>query len=252
VGSGDGKYFGVNPNITAIGCDRSIKLLEVSRDPSNETFCCDAVSLPFVSDMFDATVCIAVLHHLSTVERRYAVLSELVRITRPGGQIMIQAWALEQGEDSKKVFDTQDTMVPWKLNKRFLLQAEDGMVPVEVEPAVVSEVKGKGKKNKASYSTPEEEETTLTASELEQLTGHCKHVKEEKGGDLIFQRYCHVYKEGELENLCSSIPNCSIEETGWDKGNWFVRLAKTSDDRLLNSGVGRDTVIPVLKPRTVV
>lgn len=29
IGSGDGKYFSVNPNITVIGCDRSLKLLEV-------------------------------------------------------------------------------------------------------------------------------------------------------------------------------------------------------------------------------
>jgi alkylated DNA repair protein alkB family protein 8 len=29
IGSGDGKYFGVNENITTIGCDRSLKLLQV-------------------------------------------------------------------------------------------------------------------------------------------------------------------------------------------------------------------------------
>eukprot|EP01041_Mallomonas_annulata_P005704 gene5704-11510_t len=28
IGSGDGKYFGVNPNVITIGCDRSMKLLE--------------------------------------------------------------------------------------------------------------------------------------------------------------------------------------------------------------------------------
>ncbi len=30
IGCGDGKYFGVNPGIVSIGCDRSSKLLEVS------------------------------------------------------------------------------------------------------------------------------------------------------------------------------------------------------------------------------
>ena len=34
---------------------------------------------------------LAVLHHLSTVDRRYAVLSELIRITKPYGTVMIQA-----------------------------------------------------------------------------------------------------------------------------------------------------------------
>lgn len=111
VGSGDGKYFGVNPNIVSMGCDRSIKLLEVSREPHHETFCCDAVTLPFRSNAFDATLCIAVLHHLSSVDRRYAVISELVRITRPGGRVMLQAWAYEQGKESKHAFQSQDTMV---------------------------------------------------------------------------------------------------------------------------------------------
>jgi hypothetical protein len=29
IGSGDGKYFGINPDIFSIGCDRSLKLLQV-------------------------------------------------------------------------------------------------------------------------------------------------------------------------------------------------------------------------------
>ena len=58
IGSGDGKYFGVNPGVISIGCDRSIKLLEVSHSSEYETFCCDAVKLPLTSDTFDATLCI--------------------------------------------------------------------------------------------------------------------------------------------------------------------------------------------------
>lgn len=111
VGSGDGKYFGVNPDIISIGCDRSLRLLEVSHEDGHETFACDAVTLPFISNSFDATMCIAVLHHLASVDRRFAVISELVRITHVGGTIFIQAWALEQGEGSKRSFDKQDQMV---------------------------------------------------------------------------------------------------------------------------------------------
>ena len=32
--------------------------------------------------------------------------------------------------------------------------------------------------------------------------GRCEHVVEE-GDQLLFQRYCHVYQQGELEDLCS-------------------------------------------------
>ena len=59
-------------------------------------------------------------------------------------------------------------------------------------------------------------------------------------------------REGELENLCSSIPNCEISESGWDKGNWFVRLTKICDERLAGSGVSDVVSIPTLKARSVV
>ena len=46
-------------------------------------------------------ICIAVIHHLSTVSRRLAALKELTRIVRPGGRILISVWALEQNFEKK-------------------------------------------------------------------------------------------------------------------------------------------------------
>jgi len=277
VGSGDGKYFGLNPGILSIGCDRSLKLLEVSHSIDFDTFCCDAVKLPFRSDLFDATLCIAVLHHLSTLDRRFAVISELVRITKPGGTIMIQAWALEQGRDSKRIFESQDTMVPWRLNKRFLLPADSEDADNAVSGGV-SEVKETIKST--GYRTPvmPGDDTTKVASAntdsgddgnnnqssihihhaaIEQKVedavsdashGPCKHVREDHG-DLVFQRYCHVYKQGELEGICSSVPCCRIIESGWDKGNWFIQLEKFDDDRIHAIGCGPESNLPILQSR---
>ncbi len=39
---------------------------------------------------------VAVLHHLSTIERRQKAISELIRVTKPGGKIFIEVWAKEQ------------------------------------------------------------------------------------------------------------------------------------------------------------
>jgi ubiquinone/menaquinone biosynthesis C-methylase UbiE len=115
IGSGDGKYFGLNPSCLSIGCDRSLKLLEVSKNVSFESFCCDAVKVPFRSDIFDAVICIAVLHHMASIDRRVSVVRELLRICRVGGRVMLQAWAMEQESGSKKNFSEQDVLVPWKL-----------------------------------------------------------------------------------------------------------------------------------------
>ena len=81
-------------------------------------------------------------------------------------------------------------------------------------------------------------------------SGPCQHVQEEEQtGDLVFQRYCHVYKEGELEEICSGIPGCRIVESGWDRGNWFVQLEKFADRRLDGVPDGPESAIPVLPTR---
>jgi hypothetical protein len=74
--------------------------------------------------------------------------------------------------------------------------------------------------------------------------GKCEHVKEDRG-QLVFQRYCHVYKRGELEDLCSRIPHCRILESGWDKGNWFVHLMKAKDARLMRSQEAEIAPLPI-------
>jgi len=197
VGSGDGKYFGLNKGVTCIGCDRSWTLLQVSKEPGHEAFCCDAVKLPLVSDTFDAVICVAVLHHLASKDRRVAAIRELVRITRPGGKILIQAWAQEQAEESRHVFEEQDVLVPWRLQQRFF-------VPSGECPASAAN----------SFSD-----------------GPCQHAEEDGQNGLVFQRFCHVYKKGELEDLCSHVPCCKVTESGWDTGNHFVQLEKFADHR---------------------
>lgn len=44
----------------------------------------------------DYVISVAVIHHFSTEERRLEAINELVRITKPGGTILIYVWAFEQ------------------------------------------------------------------------------------------------------------------------------------------------------------
>lgn len=269
IGAGDGKYFGLNPDLFLLGCDRSVKLLEVSYDKAYEVFCCDAVKLPLRSDIFDATLCIAVLHHLATIDRRVAAIRELVRITRPGGSVMIQAWAMEQGEDSKRQFEEQEVMVPWKLVPRFFQNENDNknekVEIVKIKQNVLTKqnipcrnwnktgtcifgdtcyyIHGNEIINENNNDEIVKKEKIINNNievndnkdkihdEFTSPEGKCEHVIE-KEGNLIFQRYCHVYKKGELEALCACVPGCKLIESGWDKGNWFVELEKIVDKRL--------------------
>jgi hypothetical protein len=53
------------------------------------------------------------------------------------------------------------------------------------------------------------------------------------GGELItYRRYCHLYKEWELEGLLQQLSpmyEFEIVERGYEKGNWFIRVRKTAD-----------------------
>lgn len=74
----------------------------------------DILQIPFTDGQFDAVMSIAVIHHLERRADRVAAIKELVRITKPGGKILIYVWAFEQPESSKRKFTSQDEMVPFK------------------------------------------------------------------------------------------------------------------------------------------
>ena len=41
-----------------------------------------------------------------------------------------------------------------------------------------------------------------------------------------FHRFYHVFQQGELEALCSSVSGCVVERSYYDQGNWCIVLQK--------------------------
>lgn len=70
---------------------------------------------PLKGEVFDAVISIAVIHHLSTHQRRVQAVRELIRLTKRGGRILVLCWAFEQ----EKKFDTQDVFVEWNNQKKY-------------------------------------------------------------------------------------------------------------------------------------
>ena len=86
-----------------IGTDRSFSLSAISRSNGHEISTCDITKMPFRGNVFDGIVCISVIHHLATETRRIKALKELARLLKPGGKMLITAWALEN--EYRKVND---------------------------------------------------------------------------------------------------------------------------------------------------
>lgn len=54
-------------------------------------------------------------------------------------------------------------------------------------------------------------------------------INEEKQ-TVVYKRYYHVFKKGELEGLIVSIPNCRVVDSYYDHANWAVRILKTAEE----------------------
>jgi len=193
IGCGNGKNAGAcfEAGSFCVACDISLKLVEIAhretRDMACDAFGADALTLPIRSNSLDAALCIAVLHHISTPERRLRTVSECVRVLRPGGEALFYAWALEQREFESRSghrFETPDVLVPFHFRTHGEYYDE------------------------ASLEAP----------------SHA--VVDTAKRALVLQRFCHVYAEGELEAIVAQLDGVRIRKTYYDQGNWAVIVTK--------------------------
>lgn len=96
-----------------------------------DVLCSSMHPCPFRPGVFDAALCIAVIHHFSSPERRMEAIRQLLRLVKSkGGVVLIYVWALPRGgkpsssSASQKRwesidYDTGDALVPWQMNAKF-------------------------------------------------------------------------------------------------------------------------------------
>ncbi|KAH8888213.1 S-adenosyl-L-methionine-dependent methyltransferase, partial [Thozetella sp. PMI_491] len=229
VGCGNGKYLGVNPNVFLVGSDRSASLVALARqhgqpvqgpaghvhlrggqgtaaDPSaassaadTEVLVADGLSLPFRSRTMDFAICVAVLHHLSTRERRQQAIRHLLDcIRRPDRQetdgsrgALLYVWALEQGTSRRgwEEGGEQDLLVPWVMKSQQQKRAK--------------------RKGGDEAAAGEDQAPSEDGSEKR---------------DQTFQRYYHLYREGELEEDVRAVGG-RVLRNGYDRDNWWAIAA---------------------------
>ncbi|KAI5150515.1 tRNA (uracil-5-)-methyltransferase TRM9 [Enteropsectra breve] len=98
-GCGNGRQF-IAPNI--IGLDYSPSLLMAARGKPNIGLVRGTVlSLPFRSKCFDIVLSIAVVHHLSTEERRMQCMDEMHRVLKDDGRCLLYAWHVDSSKKKK-------------------------------------------------------------------------------------------------------------------------------------------------------
>lgn len=119
-GCGNGKYLSTRNDLQWTGMDYCSSLLEVAQLKSKQDVLqANALQIPFKSCSFQAILSIAVLHHLSTFERRLQMLKEIIRVLEVGGRAILTTWAMEQECLSKTIhkwtcITGTDYIIPWQ------------------------------------------------------------------------------------------------------------------------------------------
>jgi SAM-dependent methyltransferase len=74
-----------------VGADPSEGMLQIMRGraPQVRAVCASGTDLPFDAGVFDLVVTVAALHHIAAPDAVRATLSEMVRVCRPGGRIVV-------------------------------------------------------------------------------------------------------------------------------------------------------------------
>ena len=99
----------------SIGCDFSAELVRIcALQMGMQAQSADVMVLPYRVGVFDAALSIAVLHHVSSADRRRLLIAETLRVLRPGGKALIYAWAKDQKRGrSGHIFASADVFVPF-------------------------------------------------------------------------------------------------------------------------------------------
>lgn len=117
LGCGNGKnmqYLLRNGHSNVIGCDISTSFVEICKKKRLNVIEANIMNLPYEDNTFDYIICIAVLHHLETEEDRLKGISEMMRILKPDGKILITVSSYESPFYKNMDMSRQDVLVPWK------------------------------------------------------------------------------------------------------------------------------------------
>lgn len=202
-----------------IASDISMELAKIAAERGFQVVGADVTRLPFRSGAFECVLCIAVLHHLSTRERRLAACAECCRLLAVGGRALFYAWAQEQeGSDAAGGGGagqaSSSAVAGGYSGHRF--SAPDVLVPFHVPKAQVAD-------DGSANSIPAATERAADAKGGGTSAWPAHDVHDDAKGTIVFQRYCHVYCRGELEELFGPLVasgEVEIEETWYDCGNW--------------------------------
>ena len=170
------------------------------------------------------------------MERRIKAIKELCRITKVGGKVLVTVWAFEKEFDKvismfylwtpphfgislntnlqRRYGTQQDVLVPWYMQKIFIQQGTG------------DDIGGSGG---SSSSTGSMDSSKKRVDEVDTnsvpTASHGQEVEDKNTGmdAVVYKRYYHLFKKGELEEIIrDNVPEAVVEQVEYDKDNWLL------------------------------
>ncbi len=133
AGCGNGRLYEFlkDSGINYFGIDSSQNLIKIAQTnyPAGNFQIGNITKLPYPDNKFDVLFCVATLHHIPSGKLRHQVVSELQRVLKPNGYLIMTNWNLLNSKwwptlmkfTIKKIFtnnqlDFGDVTKPWKNN----------------------------------------------------------------------------------------------------------------------------------------
>lgn len=115
IGCGNGKNIDLSrKDIKYKGMDISSEFVKICIEKGLDVIQGNILNIPFKNNEFDNAMSIAVIHHLFERTDRIKAITEIIRIIKKDGLILLYVWAFNQPEKSKRKFTSYDEMVPYK------------------------------------------------------------------------------------------------------------------------------------------
>ncbi len=139
LGCGNGRVLDIlgKFEINYTGLDLSPKLIDLAQKkyPAEKFIVGNLLDTPFLENEFDLVLSLATLHHIPSEEQRISAFSEIYRVLKPSGMVLITVWyfwdkpkfkeemtaKLLNQKSNKANLEYGDFLKPWKDNQGNIL-----------------------------------------------------------------------------------------------------------------------------------
>ena len=95
-------------------------------------------------------------------------------------------------------------------------------MPFNAQPKYLEKVDG-STAGSSNHETQEPSSRKKSVAEMYSET-YVNADFDEKKGLVVFNRYCHLYRKGEIESLVQEVGGARLVDSGYESGNYFVIL----------------------------